>query len=234
MIVLMTTPIYFDTETTGTRPDKDRIIEIAAYDPVNERTFVHLINPGIPIPKEASAIHGITDDMVSEMPTFQEVGKDFIAFCGSEAILIAHNGDAFDKPFLEQECSRHSLLLPSWRFVDTLKWSRKYRPDLPRHALQHLREVYGVPANQAHRALDDVITLYKIFSQMIDDLPFPTVLDLLAAPAKALDRMPFGKHQGKPLSEVPKDYIKWLAGSGAFDKPENAALKESLIRLGHL
>ncbi len=229
------TPIYFDTETTGVKAEKDRIIEIAAYDPVNERTFVNLIHPGIPIPPEASAIHGITDEMVSTMPSFKDVGAAFIEFCGPDAILIAHNGDAFDKPFLEQECLRNGLsLLPSWRFIDTLKWSRRYRPDLPRHALQHLREVYGIPANNAHRALDDVIVLYKVFSQMIDDLPYPTILDLLSAPAKALDRMPFGKHQGKALSEVPKDYIKWLAGSGAFDKAENAALKESFVKIGYL
>ena len=225
---------YFDTETTGTRPDKDRIIEIAAYDPVEDRSFVSLINPGMPIPPDASAIHGITNEMVETAPTFNEVGQKFVEFCGADAVLIAHNGDAFDKPFLEQEFTRNSLFLPKWPFIDTLKWSRKYRPDLPRHSLQHLREVYGIPANQAHRALDDVITLYKIFSQMIDDLSHATILELLAAPQKPSDRMPFGKHQGKPLSEVPKDYVKWLAGSGAFDKAENAALKESFVKLGHL
>ncbi len=226
--------IYFDTETTGTRPDKDRIIEIAAYDPVQDRSFVSLIQPGIAIPPDATAIHGITDEMVATAPTFKEVGLKFIEFCGADAVLIAHNGDAFDKPFLEQEFARNNLFLPKWPFIDTLKWSRKYRPDLPRHALQHLREVYRIPANQAHRALDDVTTLYKIFSQMIDDLSISTVLELLSAPQKAGDRMPFGKHQGKPLSEVPKDYVKWLAGSGAFDKSENAALKESFVKLGIL
>ena len=45
-------PIYYDTETTGIRNDKDRIIELAAYDPIENRTFCHLINPGMPIPKE--------------------------------------------------------------------------------------------------------------------------------------------------------------------------------------
>lgn len=226
--------IYFDTETTGTRPDKDRIVEIAAYDPVGDRTFVTLIKPDIPIPHEATAIHGITEEMVASAPTFKEAGEQFTSFCGSNAILVAHNGDAFDKPFLEQEFLRHGLTLPKWPLIDTLKWARKYRPDLPRHALQHLREVYGIPANQAHRALDDVVTLYKIFSLMIDDLSPKHILELLSAPQKALSRMPFGKHQGKLLAEVPKDYVRWLAGSGAFDKPENSALKESFITLGYI
>ncbi|MBM3192489.1 MAG: DNA polymerase III subunit epsilon, partial [Chlamydiae bacterium] len=57
-------PIYYDTETTGVKSDKDRIVEIAAYDPYEEKTFVSLVNPGIPIPLEASQIHHITDDMV--------------------------------------------------------------------------------------------------------------------------------------------------------------------------
>ena len=227
-------PIYFDTETTGTRPDKDRIIEIAAYAPIGDRTFVSFIKPEIPIPPEATAIHGITEEMVANAPSFKEAGTAFSDFCGKDAVLIAHNGEAFDKPFLEQEFARNALVLPKWPMIDTLKWARKYRPDLPRHALQHLREVYGIPANQAHRALDDVITLYKIFSQMIDDLSVATILELLSASQKAPERMPFGKHQGKPLSEVPKDYVRWLAGSGAFDKSENASLKESFVTLGYL
>ena len=45
--------------------------------------------------------------------------------------------------------------------------------------------------------------------------------------------MPFGKHQGKLLSEVPKDYVQWLKQSGAFDKSENASLKEAFQNLGY-
>lgn len=225
--------VYFDTETTGVKSSIDRIVEIAAYDVRSDRTFMHLVNPGIPIPKEASAIHGITDEMVSLMPDFKEIGQRFVEFCGEGAILVAHNGDAFDKPFLEKEFERHQVVFPKWAYIDTLKWSRKYRADLPKHTLQHLREVYGVAANQAHRALDDVATLHKVFTQMIDDLPYETVIELLRI-SSALVRMPFGKHQGKPLAEVPKEYVKWLEGSGAFDKQENGALKESFKKLGIL
>lgn len=227
--------IYFDTETTGLKPEKDRIIEIAAYEPATDRSFVTLINPGCPIPHEAAAIHGITDEMVKEAPTFESVAVAFCEFCGEGAVLIAHNNDAFDRPFLEEEFKRSSKEWPNWRFIDTLKWARKYRPDLPRHALQFLREVYGIPANQAHRALDDVIVLHKVFSSMIDDLPIEKVLDLLLQKSKQPStRMPFGKHQGKPLSEVPREYVKWLQGSGAFDRPDNATLKESFVKLGYL
>lgn len=226
-------PIYYDTETTGVRNDKDRIIELAAFDPIANRTFCQLINPGFPIPAEASAIHQITDEMVAGAPSFKEVAESFIAFCPPETVLIAHNNDAFDKLFLEQECKRSGLEFPQFRFIDTLKWARKYRSDLPRHTLQSLREVYGFPANQAHRALDDVIVLHQVFSAMIDDLSMEKVLELLARP-QVLSRMPFGKHQGKLLSEVPKNYVMWLAASGAFDKMENQELKENFEKLGLL
>ena len=185
-----------------------------------------MINPGIPIPQEATQIHMITDDMVKDALSFKEVGQAFIDFCGEDVVLIAHNNDSFDLPFLKNEAGRHGLQLPNWNFVDSLKWSRKYRSDLPRHTLQHLREVYGIPPNQAHRALNDVMVLHQVFSAMIDDLPIETVLMLMSKTSQ-LERMPFGKFQGRPLSEVPKDYVAWLKSSGALAKPENAKLKEA-------
>jgi len=226
-------PIYYDTETTGIRSDKDRIVELAAFDPIENRTFCQFINPGLPIPPEATAIHNITNEMVACAPTFKEVAASFLAFCPPETVLIAHNNDAFDKPFMEQEFKRSELEFPSFRFIDTLKWARKYRGDLPRHTLQILREVYGFPANQAHRALDDVIVLHQVFSAMIDDLLIEQVIELLARP-QVLSRMPFGKHQGKLLAEVPKDYVAWLGSSGAFEKAENQELKDNFIKLGLL
>ncbi len=222
--------IYFDTETTGVRPEKDFIIEIAAYDPKNDTTFERFVNPGVPIPAEATAIHNITDDMVAEAPSFEEVGRAFVEFCGEDALLIAHNGDGFDIPFLKSEFSRNSLEYPAWKTLDTLKWARRYRPDLPRHALQFLRESYGFPPNNAHRALDDVIVLHQVFSAMTGDLSIEQAYSLLNIPRR-LRHMPFGKYQGQPLSKIPKDYVKWLSKSGAFERPENQQLKEALADL---
>ncbi len=226
-------PIFYDTETTGIRPEKDFIIEIAAFDAFHQTKFESLINPSIPIPKEASKIHNITDDMVKKAPLFKEVGLQFLDFCKGDVVLIAHNNDAFDRPFIESEFKRHALPMPNYAYIDSLKFSRKYRPDLPRHSLQHLRDYYGIPANQAHRALDDVIILEKIFSEMIDDLSVQTILDLMSQ-KQLLRHMPFGKHQGKPLKEVPRNYIQWLNDNGAFNKAENKELKEALTALNLL
>lgn len=229
-------PIFYDTETTGIRADKERIVEIAAYDPWQDRTFVKLVNPGIPIPKEASNIHNISNEMVADAPPFSVVGAEFAAFCEGNVVLIAHNNDAFDLHFLKAEYQRASLAMPPWKFMDSLKWARRYRCDLPKHSLQFLREIYQIPANNAHRALDDVVVLHKVFSLMTDDLPMEQVYALLNEPRaqQEIHHMPFGKYQGQPLKNLPKDYLKWLASSGAFSKPENGALKASLEKLGLL
>lgn len=228
-------PIYYDTETTGTRPEKDRIVEIAAYDPVNDKSFQQLVQPGMMIPDDAIAIHGITNEMVAQAPTFADVGRAFIDFCSGDCVLIAHNNDSFDKHFLLHESKRHQIELPSWPMIDTLKWARKYRPDLPRHSLQFLRQIYGIPENQAHRAYDDVLVLHQLFSMMIDDLPLEKVLELLGSASDILPEvMPFGKHQGKPFHEVPPDYFAWLKDQGAFEKPENLQLKNALVKVGLL
>lgn len=223
-------PIYFDTETTGVKFDRDKIIELAAYDPVLDRSFCEFINPGIPIPKEATNVHNITDDMVKDAPSFKTIAEQFVKFCEGDVVLVAHNGDAFDIPFLQYEFKTCGLEFPDLPSVDTLKWSRKYRPDLPKHSLQFLREAFKIPANNAHRALDDVMVLHAVFSQMIQDLPFEDVLSCMNR-KKSLERMPFGKHQGKALKEVPKTYVKWLHENGALDKPENKELLDAFKAL---
>ena len=229
----MKKPIYYDTETTGLKPGKDRIIEIAAYDPENDRTFCTFTNPECPIPPESTAITNITDEIVQDAPLIQEALEFFRDFCAGDVVLIAHNNDAFDQLFLKAEFERAGIEIPEWAFIDSLKWSRKYRDDLPRHSLQFLREVYEIEANQAHRALDDVIVLHQIFSQMVDDLEMKTIISLLQQKSQ-VQRMPFGKHSGKLLSEVPKSYVQWLAREGALDKKGNAQLKESFEKLGYL
>lgn len=226
-------PIFYDTETTGIKYESEHIIELAAYDPLNQASFVQLINPGRPIPPEATAIHKITDDMVAEAPVFEKAAIEFIKFCEGDVILIAHNNDTFDLLFMREEFKRCNMAMPSWRFLDSLKWSRRYRPDLPRHTLQFLREIYGIPPNNAHRALDDVIVLHQVFSLLTDDISIDTAYGLLNRP-KQIQHMPFGKHQGLPLAQVPLDYVKWLSKNGVFEKEENKELKQCFEKAGLL
>lgn len=187
-------PIFFDTETTGISSERDRIIEIAAYDPYNTKTFEALIHPEILIPKDTTLIHGITDEMVKEAPLFAKVGLDFKEFCSGDCLLIAHNSDAFDLPFLRAEFKKAQIeFSASWLFVDSLKWARRYRKDLPKHSLQYLRQVYGIKENRAHRALNDVMILYEVFTRLIDDLSCEDVARLM---------------QGSGPTDTPKAQVK--------------------------
>jgi DNA polymerase-3 subunit epsilon len=235
-------PIFYDTETTGIDSSKEKIIELAAYDPILNKTFSTLINPEMPIPKETTEIHHITDDMVKEAPKFHEIIPSWIEFCQGETLLIAHNNDGFDILFLQAEFQRSKVSMPSWTFLDSLKWARRYRNDLPRHSLQYLRQIYDIPANDAHRALNDVVILHQVFMKMIDDLSYDVVYQLYKtkkdernSPSSGpISTMPFGKHAGQPLEKVPKNYVEWLNKSGAFDKEENKALKLAFDKLGLL
>lgn len=230
-------PLFYDTETTGIQAEKDRVIEIALFDPVHDKTFEQLIHPEQPIPAEATAVHHITDAMVAEAPKFSQIIEDLTEFCEGEVVLIAHNNDQFDIHFLRAEFKRAGKELPSqWKFFDTLKWARRYRPDLPRHSLQFLRESYGIAANQAHRALDDVKVLYEVFRAMTDDLSLEILLQLMTAASqpRKVTHMPFGKHKGKQLASLPRSYVRWLSESGALDKPENSSLKEGFHEAGLL
>lgn len=232
-------PLFYDTETTGVRSEVDRIIEIAVYDPELDRSFVSFVKPDIPIPPDASAVHGITDEMVADADDWGVVGQKLIEFCSGDVMLVAHNNDNFDIKFLQAEFKRFDTEMPQWKFFDTLKWARRYRKDLPRHSLQFLREIYGFPPNNAHRALDDVIILYKVYCALVDDLPADTVWDLIYSQSQinaesSVTRMPFGKHQGKALKDVPKSYVRWLHQDGALDKPENQALREGFEQAGLL
>lgn len=226
-------PIFYDTETTGLNSKTHRVIELAAYDPEQDKTFETFLHPGFPIPADVTAIHGISDEMVKDAPSFSDIAHDFVKFCEGDTVLIAHNNDTFDVHFLRGEFEKSGLPVPQWKFLDSLKWARRYRPDLPKHTLQSLREVYGIPENRAHRALDDVKVLHALFMHLTDDLTIDQVFELLNKP-RAIQHMPFGKYQGYLLKDIPKSYITWLSTSGAFEKGENQELKNTFVQLGLL
>jgi DNA polymerase III subunit epsilon len=103
--------VFFDLETTGVNPNTDRIVEIAylkVYPNGNEETKTYRVNPGIPIPKEASDIHHITDEDVANCQSFKEIGKS-IARDIEGCDLAGFNSNRFDVPLLSEEFLRNDI-----------------------------------------------------------------------------------------------------------------------------
>ncbi len=125
--------IVLDTETTGLSPQDDRIVEIGCVELLNKRIGEEqqwYINPGIPIPQEAVEIHGITDEMVKDKPSFSIISKEFVDFIGDDQLVI-HNA-AFDMRFLNAELKRAGWdTLEDDRAIDTLLMARRRFPGSP-------------------------------------------------------------------------------------------------------
>mgnify|MGYP000671904405 FL=1 len=109
MALHLTRPLcFFDLETTGVDISKDRIVEMAVLKLQTDGTKeaqTWRINPERPIPAEATAVHGITDAMVADEPTFKEASKEIYGFI-KNADLAGFNSDRFDIPLLVEELLR--------------------------------------------------------------------------------------------------------------------------------
>ena len=168
--------IYYDLETTGFNPFHCNIIEIAAKD--NEgNTFHRLIDPGVNIPKKITEITHITDEMVKNQPKIDTVLKDFSKFCldnskNKEIYLIAHNGNAFDKVFLERKYFECCIDLPKWKYIDSLHLAQYVLKGRRSHSLKNLCRHWNLVQKNAHRAMSDVDDLEKIFELLIHTWEF--------------------------------------------------------------
>ena len=111
MLTLSRPLAFFDLETTGVNVAQDRIVEISVIklNPDDtEEVLTLLVNPGMPIPKESSDIHGITDDKVANEPTFKEIARQIKDFIGN-ADLSGFNCLRFDVPLLMEEFLRNDF-----------------------------------------------------------------------------------------------------------------------------
>lgn len=146
------TLVVFDTETTGFSSTKDRIVEIGAIkikngEIVEERNWI--INPQQSIPARATKVHGISNAMVKDKPTFMEAYAEFQAFVG-DAVLVAHNA-RFDVDMMRGELNRAGLDLPGNVVLDSLKLFRKWYPEADNYKLGELARFIGLQGDGFHR-----------------------------------------------------------------------------------
>lgn len=158
---------FIDVETTGLSPRTSRICEVALVCSRGGAVLEHfssLVDPGLPIPPEASGIHGITDEMVRGSPAFPALAPRLIAALEG-AVVVAHNAD-FDLSFLDMEFGRAGLKLPELPVIDTLGLARGIG-SFSNNRLGTIARELEIPALNWHRALADVEMTRRIFEHFM-------------------------------------------------------------------
>lgn len=180
--------IVLDTETTGLDPFAgDRIVEIGCIELVNHlptgRTYHQYINPQRSLSEEVVAVHGLTEEFLSDKPIFKEIADDFLAFVGTDSKLVIHNAP-FDMKFLNAELSWADKELLSYdRVIDTLVMARQKFPGA-RVNLNELCKRFNVDntARTLHGALLDSELLAEVYLELIGGREPGLVLDKMSAP----------------------------------------------------
>lgn len=160
--------VFFDLETTGINIAKDRIVEIAILKvDVNgvEEIRTHRVNPTIPIPIQASEIHGIYDEDVKDSPTFKEVAKDIAKFMEG-CDIGGYNSNKFDVPLLAEEFLRADVDIDMSKrhLVDVQNIFHK----MEKRTLEAAYKFYcDKDLTDAHSAEADTIATYEVLKAQI-------------------------------------------------------------------
>ena len=209
----MSKSIIFDTEATGIKEPvliEAAWVELASIEPFTvTNPFVQRYNPGKPITLGALATHHILDEELVDCPSASSFRlPDDVSY------IIGHNVD-FDWEVIGK---------PEIKRICTLALARKLWPNLDSHTqsalLYHLeRNSAREQLRNAHSALTDVGICAVILDHICQQLNVKTVEDLYTESEKARipTNMPFGKHKGTLLADVPSDYKQWLLTQGDID-----------------
>ena len=178
--------VIFDLETTGISCTSDEVVEISAVKVeggVVVDEFTTLVNPGRPIPYQATSVHGITNEMVENSPMFREALADFNDFIG-DSVIIGHNIHTFDMKFIQRDAQKYFGKYIGNDYIDTLEIARLYLPELPGRSLVELADHYGIGSQGAHRALNDCRMNQQVFECLKREIENPSEA------AKAVKRCP--------------------------------------------
>lgn len=246
----LTRPIAFiDLETTGVNISNDRIVEIAIIKILPDGTKQvkrKLINPLIPIPTGASDVHGITDEMVKDAPSFKQVANEIKQFMDN-CDMGGYNSNRFDVPMLIEEFLRAgvSFSVDGRKLVDVQKVF---------HMMEQrtLGAAYKFYCNKvldgAHSAEVDATATWEVLEAQIER--YPQIGDTVESIVKfigeddivdfarrfvkenGVEVFNFGKHKGKPVTQVLKEepqYYDWMM-KGDFAMNTKQKLTEILNR----
>lgn len=223
--------VFFDLETTGTDVAKDRIVEISIlklHPDGKKEVKTRRVNPEMPIPVGSSEIHGIYDEDVKDEPTFAALAKSLAQFIGNSD-LAGYNSNKFDVPLLMEEFLRVDVDfdLESRKLVDVQNIFHK----MEQRTLVAAYKFYcGKDLVDAHSAEADIKATYEVLESQIERYEeLENDVDFLADFSKRNDTADlmgrivfneegvevfnFGKHKGKPVTEVLEkepSYYDWM------------------------
>ncbi|MBX9893430.1 MAG: 3'-5' exonuclease [Chitinophagaceae bacterium] len=250
MKLQLTRPIaVIDLETTGINIGSDRIIEIAIIkiSPDGTRQVKRkLLNPQMPIPKASSDVHGITDEMVKDAPTFKQAAneiKQFIDNCD----LAGYNSNRFDVPMLVEEFLRigMEISIDGKRLVDVQRIFHM----MEQRTLSAAYKFYCQKTLEgAHSAEVDATATWEVLEAQIERYPQlgNTIESIVKATGEedlvdfarrfirenGVEVFNFGKHKGKPVAQVLKEepqYYDWMM-KGDFPMHTKQKLSEIFNR----
>ncbi len=240
---------FFDLETTGINLATDRIVEIAIVKimPDGSKTVKRkLINPEMPIPAGASAVHGITDEMVKDAPTFRQVANEIKQFLDN-ADLAGFNSNRFDVPILVEEFLRVGLdfTIDGRKLVDVQRIFHL----MEQRTLSAAYKFYcNKPLEDAHSAEADATATWEVFDAQLERysqlgntvdsivkvIGEDDIVDFARrfVKEKGVEVFNFGKHKGKPVLQVLKEepqYFDWMM-RGEFSLNTKQKLQEIFQR----
>jgi hypothetical protein len=172
-----TTFVVLDLETTGGAPHRGAAItEIGAVKVrggVTLGEFKTFIDPGHPVPAYITELTGITDEMVFQSPTIDQIFPSLLEFLGSaeSSVLVAQNAP-FDLSFLTFAARAHGYQWPEYHVLDTAIIARKVlsRDEVPNCKLGTLAQFFGTSTSPNHRALDDARATVDVFHGLLERL----------------------------------------------------------------
>ncbi|MDR0982577.1 MAG: ribonuclease H-like domain-containing protein [Culturomica sp.] len=247
--------IFFDLETTGINISKDRIVEISLLKVTtngNEELKTTRINPEMPIPAEATAVHGITNEDVKDCPKFKDIAKTLARYMEG-CDLGGFNSNRFDIPLLAEEFLRAGvdLDMKKRKFVDVQNIFHKMEQ---RNLTAAYKFYCGKNLKDAHSASADTVATYEVLQAQLDkyDEQLENNIDFLSKfstqnftadfagfiiyNSRNEETFNFGKYKGKTVVQTLKEdpgYFSWIL-QGDFPLYTKKVLTEIKLRSSNL
>jgi len=245
--------VVFDTEATGLYPPRDRIVEIACvkiHPDGRTETFHRRVNPTVPIPEDATRVHGITDADVAAEPTFAAIARELSGFLEG-CDLAGYNVDRYDLPLLQFELVRAGVDV-DFRKTNVVDAQTIFFSEEGRSLSDAMRFYVGEELADAHSALGDALATVRVLEgelRRYSHLPrrVPELVDRYRTRGTGkidpegklvlkadVPHINFGqKHRGKPFDQVFREepsYFDWIL-KGEFSLPIKKYVEAYLLRV---